>query len=105
MASNNITRVISGTLLLAGVVAAIWILPPIAVLGIAIVVSLLAFREYVEIAARAGTYVSRPAGAVAVALACAAVGMPGLPVEAAIAGTTLGLSALALGDRRETGHR
>jgi phosphatidate cytidylyltransferase len=105
VASQNITRVISGALLLAGVVVAIWVLPPIAVLGIAIVVSLLAFREYVDIAARAGAHVSRPAGAAAVALACVAVGMPGLPVEAAIAGTTLGLSALALGNAAKAATR
>ena len=105
MASQNITRLISGALLLAGVVAAIWFLPPVAVLGIAMVVALLAFREYIDIAARAGAQVSRPAGAAAVALACVAVGMPGLPVEAAIAGTTLGLSALALGTAAKSATR
>jgi phosphatidate cytidylyltransferase len=101
-AKPDLTRVISGALLLAGVVAAIWLLPPIAVLAIAVFVSLLAFREYVDLAARGGTRVSLPAGGTAVALACVAVGMPGLPVEAAIAGTTLGLSALALGSATKT---
>jgi phosphatidate cytidylyltransferase len=92
-----VVRLISGALLLVAVISAIWFLQPIFLLGIAIVVALLAFREYVDIAARAGVHVSRPAGAMAVAVACVAVGMPGLPVEAALAGTTLGLSALALG--------
>jgi phosphatidate cytidylyltransferase len=96
VASQGLTRVISGALLLAGVVAALWLLPPIALLGIATTVALLAFREYVGIAARAGAHVSRPAGAAAVALACVAVGIPGMPVEAVLAGTTLGLSAAAL---------
>jgi phosphatidate cytidylyltransferase len=91
-----VARVISGALLLVAVAAALWWLPPVVLLGIAVIVSLLAFREYVGIAARAGAEVSRPAGAAAVALACVAVGMPGMPVDAAIAGTTLGLSALAL---------
>ena len=91
------TRVISGALLLVLVVTALWFLPPVFLLGIAVLVSLLAFREYVGIAERAGAFISRPAGAMAVAVACIAVGMPGLPVEAAIAGTTLGLSALVLG--------
>ncbi|RPI50823.1 MAG: hypothetical protein EHM55_20425 [Acidobacteria bacterium] len=90
------TRVISGALLLAGVIAALWYLDPIYLVGIAVGVSLLAFREYRQIAARAGVQMSAPAGAAAVALACVAVGIPGLPVEAALAGTTLGLSALAL---------
>ncbi|HKY20980.1 MAG TPA: phosphatidate cytidylyltransferase [Vicinamibacterales bacterium] len=103
-------RLISGALLLGAVIVALWFLQPIFLLAIAMLVALLAFREYVDIAARAGVQVSRPAGATAVALACVAVGMPGLPVEAAIAGTTLGLSALALGTATratagsETGH-
>jgi phosphatidate cytidylyltransferase len=78
------------------VLAALWFLSPIYVLGIAVVTSLLAFREYVDIAARAGATVSRPAGAMATALACIAVGVPGLPVDVALAGTTLGLAAVVL---------
>ena len=90
------TRIISGALLLVGVILALWLLPPIYLVGIALIVALLAFREYLEIAARAGVQVSKPAGATGVALACVAVGIPGMPVEAALSGTTLGLSALAL---------
>ena len=89
-------RVISGALLLAGVVAAIWFLEPIFLLGIAVLVALLAFREYADMAARAGAHVSRPAGAIAVALVCIAVAIPGMPLDAALAGATLGLSALSL---------
>jgi phosphatidate cytidylyltransferase len=82
--------------MLALVLAALWFLAPIYLLGVALVVASLAFREYVDIARRAGVVVSMPAGAMATALACVAVGIPGLPVEAALAGTTLGLSAVAL---------
>ncbi len=82
--------------MLAGVIAALWLLEPIYLVGIALVVALFAFREYREIAARAGVQISAPAGATAVALACVAVGIPGMPVEAVLAGTTLGLAALAL---------
>jgi phosphatidate cytidylyltransferase len=89
-------RVISGAVLLVGVIGALWFLAPIYLLGVALIVALLAFREYLDIAARAGVLVSKPAGAVAVALACVAVAIPGMPVEAALAGTTLGLSTLAL---------
>jgi len=98
-----VTRVISGALLLVAVVACLWLLPPIFLLGIALVVALLAFREYVDIAARAGVTVSRPAAGMATALLCVAFGVPGLPVEAAITGTTLGLAAvsLAAGNRRQ----
>ena len=48
------SRVISGAVLLAGVLAALWFLPPVYLLGVAIIIALLAFREYVDIAARAG---------------------------------------------------
>lgn len=90
------TRVISGALLLVGVVAVVWFLQPVYLLGIAVAVALLAFREYADLAARAGVLLSRPAGATAVALVCVAIGMPGLPIESALAGVILGLSALAL---------
>lgn len=97
-------RVISGGLLIAGVVAALWFLQPIFLLGIAVLVALLAFREYVDIASRAGVHVSRPAGAIAVAIVCVAVGIPGMPIDAAVAGATLGLSALALSGATTTAH-
>jgi phosphatidate cytidylyltransferase len=91
-----VTRLISGAALIVAVFAAVWYLPPIALLAIAVLVSLLAFREYAQMAGRAGVFVPAPAGALAVALTCIAVGMPGLPVEAAVASATLGLSALVL---------
>ncbi len=47
-------RLISGAVLLIAVIAALWFLPPIYLLGIAVLVALLAFREYLDIAARAG---------------------------------------------------
>jgi phosphatidate cytidylyltransferase len=90
------TRLFSGAVLLAGVLLALWFLPPLYLVGIAIVVALLAFREYADIAARAGATVSRPAAGMATALSCVAVGVPGLPVEVALIGTTLGLSAVVL---------
>jgi len=91
-------RVISGAVLLVGVIVALWFLQPIFLLAIAVIVALLAFGEYAGIASKAGAHVSRPAGGVAVALVCVAVGVPGMPVDVAIAGATLGLSALALSD-------
>jgi phosphatidate cytidylyltransferase len=89
-------RILSGGVLLAGAIGALWFLEPIFLLCIAVLVALLAFREYADMAARAGTQVSRPAGGVAVALVCIAVAIPGMPLDAAVAGATLGLSALAL---------
>src|SRR5215204_399312 len=89
-------RVLSGAAMLVAVIAALWFLPPVFLLGITVVVALLAFREYLDIAARAGAHVSRPAGAIAVAIVCVAVGMPGMPIDVALAGATLGLAALSL---------
>ncbi|HEV3215987.1 MAG TPA: phosphatidate cytidylyltransferase [Vicinamibacterales bacterium] len=90
------TRLFSGAVLLGGVVLALWFLPPLYLVGIAVVVALLAFREYAGIAARTGATVSKPAAGMATALSCIAVGVPGLPVEVAMVGTTLGLSAVVL---------
>jgi phosphatidate cytidylyltransferase len=90
------SRVISGAIVFVGVLAALWFLPPVYLLGLAVLVALLAFREYADIAARAGATVSRPAAGMATALSCIAVGVPGLPVEVALVGATLGLSAVVL---------
>jgi phosphatidate cytidylyltransferase len=95
-------RLISGAVLLVAVIAALWFLPSIYLLGIAVLVALMAFREYLDIAARAGANVSRPAGAIAVALVCIAVGIPGMPIDVALAGVMLGLSALALSSAMRT---
>jgi phosphatidate cytidylyltransferase len=100
-----VTRVISGAVLLALVLAALWLLPPVALLAVAVLVALLAFREYVDLAARAGVAVSRPAGATATALMCVVIGIPGMPVEVALGGITLGLSALALASSRASEGR
>ena len=90
------TRVISGAVLLAAVLLALWFLPPVYLLGVAVLIALLAFREFAELAERGGVRVSRPAAGMATALACAAVGVPGLPLEAALAGGTLALAAVVL---------
>ena len=83
--------------MLAAVLAALWFLPPIALLGVSAIVALLAFREYAEIADRSGVIISRPAAAMATVLVCIAVGVPGLPVESAIAGAVIALASVALG--------
>jgi phosphatidate cytidylyltransferase len=91
-----LTRVISGAVLLVGVLAALWYLPPIYLLGVAVLVAILAFREYADIAELAGAHVSKPAAGMATALVCVAVAVPGLPVEVVFAAITLGLSAVVL---------
>jgi len=91
-----LTRVVSGAVLLVGVLAALWYLPPIYLLSLAVLVALLAFREYALIAERAGAQVSKPAAGMATALACVVVAIPGLPVDVVLAATTLGLLAVVL---------
>jgi phosphatidate cytidylyltransferase len=67
------TRVLSALVLLPVVIGTIWFLPPIGTLGLSLIASVLAFREYRTIAAALGVSVSAGIGAVAVALVCYAV--------------------------------
>jgi phosphatidate cytidylyltransferase len=64
------TRVLSALVLLPIVVGTIWLLPPIATLGLAIVAAVLAFTEYRRIAGALGAAVPGGIGGVAVVLAC-----------------------------------
>lgn len=89
-------RVVSGAVLLVAVVGAVWFLAPIYLLGVALVVALLAFREYADLAERTGVRVSKPAAGMATALACIVIAMPGLPVEVVVLTAMLGLSAVVL---------
>lgn len=102
--NSGAIRVLSGAVLLGVVLGALWFLPAVYLVGLAVLVALLAFREYVDIAARAGARVSAPAGAVATALACVAVAVPGLPIEVVLAGTTLALAAVVLANATATGN-
>src|SRR5262249_14775272 len=100
-----LTRVVSGAVLLVGVLAAVCYPPPIYLLAVAVAVALLAFREYADIAERAGAHVSRPAAGMATALVCVAVAVPGLPVEVVLAAVTLGLLAVVLARATIGGER
>lgn len=94
------TRVLSGAALLIAVAAAVWLLGPIPLLALAEIVVLIAFREYADLADRVGVQVPRaPAGA-ATLIVCAAVGVPGVPVEVAMMGAMLGLAAVVLASGR-----
>jgi phosphatidate cytidylyltransferase len=68
------TRVLSALVLLPIVVGTVWLLPPVATLGLALVAAVLAFVEYVAIAAALGAYVPRAVPGAAVLGACAALG-------------------------------
>jgi phosphatidate cytidylyltransferase len=68
------TRVLSALVLLPIVVGTVWLLPPVATLALALVAAVLAFVEYVAIAAALGAYVPRAVPGAAVLGACAALG-------------------------------
>jgi phosphatidate cytidylyltransferase len=68
------TRVLSALVLLPIVVGTVWWLPPVATLALALVAAVLAFVEYVAIAAALGAYVPRAVPGAAVLGACAALG-------------------------------
>ncbi len=94
------TRVFSGTLLLIGVASAVWFLEPVQLLGLAEAVALLGFLEYAKLAERMDAHVSRAAAGTATLVACLAAGVPGLPVDVALMGATLGLAAVVLASGR-----
>jgi len=68
------TRVLSALVLLPIVIGAVWFLPPVATLLLALVAAVLAFIEYVAIAAALGAYVPLAIPGAAVLGACAALG-------------------------------
>jgi phosphatidate cytidylyltransferase len=67
-------RVLSALVLLPVVIGAVWFLPPVATLVLAMAAATIAFTEYVGIAAALGATVPRAVSGVAVLGACAAVG-------------------------------
>jgi len=93
------TRVLSALVLLPIVIGAVWFLPPMATLVLALVAAALAFFEYVPIAASLGASVPRAVPGAAVLAACAALG-GGWPVTEVILMTsliTVGAAAVASG--------
>jgi phosphatidate cytidylyltransferase len=79
------TRLLSALLLIPAVLAVVWFLPPVFTLGLAILASLIAAREYQSLASALGIELS-PALAVIVAAACVAVGSGSVPAEVVILG-------------------
>jgi phosphatidate cytidylyltransferase len=69
-----VTRILSALVLLAVVIGTVWFLPPVGTLVLAVIASVLAFREYVTIAAALGARVPCVLGGAAVAAACFVTG-------------------------------
>jgi phosphatidate cytidylyltransferase len=90
-------RVLSALVLLPIVIGAVWFLPPIVSLGLALVAAWLAFLEYVAIAAALGAYVPRAVAGVAVLGGCAAVGGGYVPADIVLMTAVISIGALAVG--------
>jgi phosphatidate cytidylyltransferase len=90
-------RVLSALVLLPLVIGAVWFLPPIATLVLALVAAALAFVEYVHIAAALGARVPRVIAGTAVVAACGAVGGGWVAVDVVIMTAAITLGALAVG--------
>jgi phosphatidate cytidylyltransferase len=84
--------------------AAVWFLGSAPLLAIAEVVLLLAFLEYAALAERLGVRVAKVPSAAAAMLACAAMAVPGAPVEVVLMAAVLALGALVLATGRAGGE-
>jgi phosphatidate cytidylyltransferase len=91
-----VTRVLSGLVLLLLVVGVVWLLPPVATLTLATLVSLLAFVEYADLAAALGARVPRIICGTGVAATCVAVGSATIPLELVMLSAMIVIGALAV---------
>jgi phosphatidate cytidylyltransferase len=90
------TRVLSALVLLPIVIGAVWLLPPIATLALALVAAGLAFVEYAAIAKTLGVVIPRAVSGAAVLAACAAVGGGYVPAEVVMMTALIAIGALAV---------
>ncbi len=91
------TRVLSALVLLPLVVGAVWFLPPVATLVLALVAAGLAFLEYTAIAEALGARIPRLVAGTAVLAACAAIGGAHVPAEIIVMTAVITIGALAVG--------
>jgi phosphatidate cytidylyltransferase len=90
-------RVLSALVLLPIVIGAVWFLPPIVTLALALVAAWLAFLEYAAIAAALGAHVPRAVAGAAVLAGCAAVGGANVPADIVLMTALIAIGALAVG--------
>ncbi len=94
------TRVLSALVLLPIVIGAVWLLPPVATLVLALIAAVFAFVEYVTIAAALGAYVPRAVPGAAVLGACAALGSGWAVVDVVLMTALITIGAAAVGSAR-----
>lgn len=90
-------RVLSALVLLPIVVAVIWFLPPAGTLLIAEIAAVLAFIEYVGLAAVHGARVPRAVAGTGVAAVCAAIGLAYVPLDVVLISAVIAVGAIAVG--------
>jgi phosphatidate cytidylyltransferase len=94
------TRVLSALVLLPIVIGAVWLLPPLATLVLALIAAVFALVEYVTIAAALGAYVPRAVPGAAVLGACAALGSGWGLVDVVLMTALIAIGASAVGSAR-----
>jgi phosphatidate cytidylyltransferase len=94
------TRILSAVVLLAVLIATVWLLPPVWTLVVAEVAALGAFLEYATLASALGSPVPRVVVGAAVAAACAGVGIQGVSVDIVLMTAVIVVGALVVGAGR-----
>jgi phosphatidate cytidylyltransferase len=94
------TRLASGLVLLALLVAAVWLLPQPYLLALAIAVLLMAFVEYAELAGQLGARIPRVAAGTASVVTTVAVGLMPAALDAVLIAATVSTAVLVLGSGR-----
>jgi phosphatidate cytidylyltransferase len=92
-----VIRILSGSVLIALVLAALWYAPDWLFLAIVCAIVVAAFVEYARLAATCGLVVPKAAGAAAAVIVAAAVGWPELPALPVVAAATVGVCLVVLG--------
>jgi phosphatidate cytidylyltransferase len=91
-----VTRLLSGIVLIAAVLAIIWFAPPVVFLAAVIVVVILASVEYLDLAAATGQSTPRVACLTAAAMATVAAGWTGAPAALLFGVILIAVSAVIL---------
>jgi phosphatidate cytidylyltransferase len=93
-------RVLSALVLLPVVIGAVWFLPPVWTLVLAVIAAILAFVEYAAIASALGARVARGVGGTAVAAACVVTGGAFVPPTVVLMTALVAVGALAVAGGR-----
>lgn len=98
------TRLLSGIVLIALVLAAVWLAPPFVFLLVVELALVGAVLEYQGLAAQTGLSTPRAAGVVAAGITAAAVGWPGIPLVHILATVLIALCLVTLATNLPARH-